>query len=100
MRLGDQALAVWSHADGGVYFPVEIVMLPSGAEPIEVVAGGPACYKMVNRKTIDQEGARFAIALNLASLSRVVIKAVATHYTSKRNIFVSHRNSRHGWRRD
>ena len=44
LRSGDKLPAVWSHPDGGVDLPVEIVTLPNGEESIEVVAGGPASY--------------------------------------------------------
>lgn len=54
LRSGDKVLAVWSHPDGGIDLPVEIVTLPGGQASIEVVAGGPAGYKMVDLKTIDQ----------------------------------------------
>jgi hypothetical protein len=53
LRFGDKVLAVWSHPDGGVDLPVEIVTLPNGEESIEVVAGGPAGYRMVDLKSMD-----------------------------------------------
>ena len=53
LRSGDKVLAVWSHPDGGIDLPVEIVMLPGGQASIEVAAGGPVGYKMVALKTIN-----------------------------------------------
>ena len=52
LRSGDNVLAVWSHPDGGIDLPVEIVTLPNGEESIEVVAGGSAGYKMVDLKSM------------------------------------------------
>jgi hypothetical protein len=34
-------------------FPLEIVTLPNGEESIEVVAGGPDGYKMVDLESMD-----------------------------------------------
>jgi hypothetical protein len=53
LRSGDKVLAVWSHTDGCVDLPVEIVTLPNGEESIEVVANGPEGYKMVDLKSMD-----------------------------------------------
>ena len=53
LRSGDKVLAVWSHPDGGLELPLEIVTLPNGEESIEVVAGGPDGYKMVDLKSMD-----------------------------------------------
>lgn len=56
LRSGDKVLAVWSHPDGAIDLPVEIVTQPNGEESIEVVQRGqPEGYRLVNLPRLNTE---------------------------------------------